>query len=221
MTEDELRKEITASEDSQGDFIKWKLILVAGVGSASLGGSIKSLNTPVWQFAPLLLCLIPLICVYVDLVYFHLTLRIITIAAFLRHCAPPTEGAGNKRYEEFVFVLRQGRRAHPYALQYIILTGSTAVLSLLVLLIGILMQARVFDLGLGALRNPAWYFIFAGAIGTVLTYTTAWLFNTRIQYIESTADRLFKQSPPVVNIVTTPDTVTVPSRDLDPPPPGN
>ena len=69
------------SEKAQADFIKWKLVLVAGLGSASLGFSKLSANSN----AQYLFCLIPLICAYVDLIYFPQTLRILVIEAFLRN----------------------------------------------------------------------------------------------------------------------------------------
>jgi hypothetical protein len=65
-----LRREIAASLNAQIDFLKWKLILVASLGSAALGFLKTDLR------APYLLVLIPWVCLYCDLCYWHLHLRV-------------------------------------------------------------------------------------------------------------------------------------------------
>ena len=74
---DKLREEIIEAEKIRADLIKWKLILVAGLGAAGLG-----LNGNSCDDMTLLLCLIPFVCVYVDLVARHFNLRIHVIAEF-------------------------------------------------------------------------------------------------------------------------------------------
>jgi hypothetical protein len=76
-----LRIELIETEKSGADFVKWKLIAVAAVASLALGvGQAKGDSHPPHA----LICLIPLICAYVDLMSADLAVRILSIAAFLR-----------------------------------------------------------------------------------------------------------------------------------------
>jgi hypothetical protein len=70
------KNEIIEAERSRTDLLKWKLILVAALGAIGLG-----INSPGSTLQPtlslhLVLCLIPLVCVYVDLLCSHLGMRI-------------------------------------------------------------------------------------------------------------------------------------------------
>ncbi len=72
-----LPDEILAAHQSRSDFLKWKLVLVAALGTAGFG---------LWdskaQPAHLFLALIPFVCIYVDLLCTNLKVRIIVIGAF-------------------------------------------------------------------------------------------------------------------------------------------
>lgn len=75
----DLRGEIVESQKARCDLLKWKLGLVAGLGAAGLGlGSNYSTDR---QFH-YILCLIPLVCTYVDLLAKHMTLRIMVIGCY-------------------------------------------------------------------------------------------------------------------------------------------
>jgi len=205
MSESRLRSEIDSTEESQANFLKWKLLLVAATGSASLGVGFDS-AVGLRAYAPLVLCLIPILCAYVDLVYFHLTLRIVAIATYLRFCGsdPPD---GSRRYEEFVYALRKGVRAHPYALQSIVLSGSTAFLSIFVLTIGWLIHQGWIKLAVERSWLPDYLFIGSGMIGLVLAVVTARLFGSRVAYIERTADRMLQARTSAVEASTAPSPV--------------
>lgn len=71
-----LADEILGAHQARADFLKWKLILVAGLGAAGLG--LGGENHPL----RLLLALIPLVCLYVDLLCTNLKVRIIVIGSF-------------------------------------------------------------------------------------------------------------------------------------------
>ncbi len=87
-----LREEIRTAQASQSDLIKWKLIAVAAVGAISLGlpGSLAQ-TTGTQDFHHQLLSLIPLICLYVDLICLNYTLRCITIGTFIKASYRQTE----------------------------------------------------------------------------------------------------------------------------------
>ena len=99
----ELRGEILEAEKSRYDLLKWKLVLVSGLGAAGLGiGAAKASGD--FPNLDYLLCLIPLVCIYVDVLCLHMNLRIMVIGGFLR-CSSPTDSTA-KNYEEFTDRLR-------------------------------------------------------------------------------------------------------------------
>jgi hypothetical protein len=106
LHDEKLRDEIIESQKSQADFLKWKLIALAGIGSVSLGvGSTSSVP----KGAELLVCLIPLICLYVDLISLHIMIRIITIGVYLKMTG--------SEYERLAFELRDKSFANPFAFE--------------------------------------------------------------------------------------------------------
>jgi hypothetical protein len=76
-----LRKEVIESEKLRANLLRWKLILVAAIGGVGLGLSETELDNTILP-TPLLICLIPFVGVYVDLLARHLNLRILAIAQF-------------------------------------------------------------------------------------------------------------------------------------------
>jgi hypothetical protein len=91
-----LREEILRSEGVRSDLLKWKLALAGVLGAAGLGFS-GSNNL---RHVDLVLCAIPPVCVYVDLLCLHLNLKMLVIGTFLRR--PGSAGDDIRRYEEFV-----------------------------------------------------------------------------------------------------------------------
>lgn len=73
-----LRSEIIESEKARIDLLKYKLVAVAALGSIGLG-----LNKESSQH-PLILALIPLVCIYVDLLCYHNTMRILVIGKYFK-----------------------------------------------------------------------------------------------------------------------------------------
>jgi hypothetical protein len=100
---EKLREEILQSESVRTDLLKWKLALVGAIGAAGLGfaGS-KNLG-----HADLVLCAIPPLCVYVDLLCLHLNLKMLVIGTFLRQGTASGPADGLRDYEAFV---EQARR---------------------------------------------------------------------------------------------------------------
>lgn len=127
MLEEKLRDEIIETQRAQNDLTKWKLILVAGVGAAALK-VIPGSNGPK---EPLLLTLIPLVCMFVDTVCFHLGVRIMTIARFLRGRQLSDDATYDARstqeYESYCQRNRQGFAMEGFALLSVTLSLSAAV----------------------------------------------------------------------------------------------
>ncbi len=81
------RAEIIETQKARSDLLQQKLIINAVLGGIGLGlrgagedGASGLLNNHVY----LILCLIPLVCVYIDLLCYHLNLRMFVIAKFLK-----------------------------------------------------------------------------------------------------------------------------------------
>jgi hypothetical protein len=92
-----LRSEVVHAQQMGSDFLKWKLIGAASVASVGLGFGERSSTALV--DASLLICLIPLICAYVDLARLDLVVRVVVIARFL--------SINGDQYEQFVEELRK------------------------------------------------------------------------------------------------------------------
>jgi len=76
---DYLRTEVMESEKARMDFLKWKVILIAGLAVVGFGiGDFKGACLTV------VLAFIPIVCAYVDLVCIYNDLRIRFIGSFLR-----------------------------------------------------------------------------------------------------------------------------------------
>jgi hypothetical protein len=128
---EKLRDEIIESQKARTELMKWKLILVAAIGGASLGiGS----NLPASRNPPYgLLALIPWVCLYVDAVCFHLELRILAIGRFIRiggKGSVPVDSVARK-YEEYCAEFRP-----TFSLEGFALALTTIAISILVLAIG-------------------------------------------------------------------------------------
>ena len=124
-----LREEITQALNARKDLLKWKFIVIAALGAAGLG--IQSSDQPMLP----LLCLIPLVCVYVDLLCKHLKLRILVISefikwndAFLNAKDKSYNPSLHAKYEKFCAQNRSAFDLETWALEY-----STIFISLIIL----------------------------------------------------------------------------------------
>jgi hypothetical protein len=168
--ENSLRLEIVESQKTQAEFLKWKLLGVAGIGSLALGMSDR---TPVTNL-DLLLCLIPLICAYVDLISVHIMLRIVAIGTYLRKSKRAVGGAV-KDYESFLHEVRKRRRADPFILELLALHGSTFVFSLFVVVAG---WRLTFER-----PSDAYVYLISGGVGILTTLGLVATFGSRIERI--------------------------------------
>lgn len=147
----QLREEIIECEKTKSEFIRWKLILVAAVGSAGLG--VGKEMEPVYP----LLGLIPLMCVYVDSVCLHNDARIMMIAHFIRESDQASPEA--KAYEEHC----QRNREKFYG-EGMVLFLCSLFLSLLVGGMGLRQW-----IGGGALDTFVWSLV-SGVVGAIVTF---------------------------------------------------
>lgn len=161
-----LRNEIIEAERSGSDFLKWKLIAAATVASVSVG-----FWTPAKEQATdarLIVCLIPLICAYVDMVSLDLAIRTIVIATFLRTFGDP--------YEAYVHRLRR-RDDNPFHAATIASHGSSLAASVLILGLGLFGSGR----GWNPFHSNA--FITSGVLGVLLTALLWNLYKTRFRRV--------------------------------------
>jgi hypothetical protein len=136
---DSLRNEIVESQKMRIDLMKWKLILVAVIGAVGLGLNAKSprphINTN------LLLCLIPFVIVYVDLLCQHLLLRIYVISKYLSELADRGKTDEITVYEHFAQnarrILPDGQKTHQLNVfrieDFAVTTSSNIILILLII----------------------------------------------------------------------------------------
>jgi hypothetical protein len=169
--EKELRAEIVDAEKARVDFQKWKLVLVAGLGAAGLG-----LGAPPGTTShPQLLCVIPLVCGYVDLLCKHITLRIMVIGTYVRKLNEGSRALGTVLdYEGFVEKTR--KKVQPFELEDWVMDGSTLVLS-----------AAIAGYGLWAWRKSqflsvdVWPYLVSGILGLVMFCIVRFVGNSKLR----------------------------------------
>jgi uncharacterized metal-binding protein len=97
---DTLRQELLQAQKTRSELLKWKLLIVAGVGGAALGFSGRGPGK-----SYLALAVLPLCCAYVDLLCWNLFRRIKSIGIFFEHVAHSSTDL--RRYE--IFFHKMGR----------------------------------------------------------------------------------------------------------------
>lgn len=165
-TSQALRTEIVEAEKTGADFLKWKLIGTATVASIAL--SMSSPTSPAAPDALLMLCLIPLICAYVDMVSLDLVIRIIVIAAFLRDKEDP--------YELFVQRLR-GSDENPFSFAPTAIHLSSITVNLLIIAVGIFGTTRSWP------RLHVTTFLVAGILGSIISSVLWIVHSMRVRHI--------------------------------------
>jgi len=144
-TENSLREEIRGTQVAQSDIIKWKFIAIAAVGAFSfhlpLSDAVNQIAKSQEGFNVELsiLALVPLLCLYSDMICLHYILRVITVGAFIkssyqeRRAEVPTKLLD---YEGFVFAARgQDTLKSPLALELVAVVGSSLLIDFSLLVI--------------------------------------------------------------------------------------
>jgi len=97
-----LRTEIIESQKARIDLLKFKLIAVAALGSVGLG--LGEYHSWLQEGLDVILCIIPFVCIYIDFLCYHNTMRILVIGQFLAFKNDGYEiyiselGGNNKKY---------------------------------------------------------------------------------------------------------------------------
>jgi hypothetical protein len=171
---DTLRQEILQAQTVRSDLLKWKLALVGGLGAAGLGFA----GSEGLRDADLVLCAIPPVCVYVDLLCRHLSLRILVVGRFL-YSASGSDATFSPigAYEDFGQRTRNltdgsDRRRSAFDLEEWALAWSSFALSLAIAVYG--------------LARPSWLavpFLVSGAVGLAVTWLAQRLFRDRFDRV--------------------------------------
>jgi hypothetical protein len=215
-----LRDEIIESQKARADLFKWKIILVAAIGAAVLGvgdplagTGARSGQEEIVSKREYLLCLVPLVCVYTDILCAHMNLRIRVIGQFLRiHPidAGTDDSAAQVAYENFVHKARQmakpslhaivhdvrraifGATLNAFVFEDIALHVSTMLLSLFVVGWGFAIQWRIFPSNIQGEPRIFWA---AGLLGVAATAWALVAYQRRVQALDELADDELKRRP--------------------------
>jgi hypothetical protein len=186
---DELREEILQSQQLRGELLKWKLGLVGVIGAAGLGfaGS-KRLS-----HADLVLCAIPPVCVYADLLCRHLALKIYVIGTFLRQWKATGDSlsqrfAAYEAYADRARRLPSGRKdCSAYDLEDWAVSMSTYALSVAIICYSIFSWVNVSP----GVSVP---FVVSGLVGLVSTWYANRIYRSRFREVNALANQP-EQSP--------------------------
>ena len=177
--ESTLRTEIIESQKTQAEFLKWKLISVAALGALALGfNSPPPTGTPTEvpaANARLLMCLVPVICAYTDLISVHLMLRAILIGTYIRKAHELEPQAAFKDYEAFLWDLR--RQGNPFYFELFALHGSSVVIAAGIVALGF--HWRDSD------TATSYAYLVAGFTGAIATLVIIFLSAQRAKHISS------------------------------------
>ena len=211
-----LRDEIIESQKARADLFKWKIILVAAIGAAvlgvgdPLGGSAHPTPDDMASKREYLLCLVPLVCVYTDILCAHMNLRIRVIGQFLRiHPlgAVTDDSAAQVAYENFVHKAREMAKPswravvhdawnsvfsptiNAFVFEDVALHASSMLLSLFVILWG---GALYFDFFPSNIQGEPSVFWAAGFLGAAATLWALVAYHRRVKALVMLADSELK-----------------------------
>jgi hypothetical protein len=193
----QLRNEIIESQKVRSDLLKWKLVLVSSMGAAGLG----LINQNTLPKISYVLCCIPFVCLYVDLLCKHLNIRMIVISHYFRV-------KGKIEYEAFADGVRKlpklpdisgakkptsqqkkkEKGVNAYGLEDIALHGSTAFLSISVMIYGFFILVKWIQ----STKVLWWTFVFSGLFGLIFTWIIDNEYNKRCKRIQAYAEKLQK-----------------------------
>jgi hypothetical protein len=135
---------IIENQKTRSDLLKWKLILSAGLASIGFGATPITSSVFMPQ-ADYVLCGIPLVAAYVDLLCSHLSLRVQVIGKFIRLTQfADDEDKYFHHYERFVELTRDNmskkKILNAFALESWAMYASSLVLSGLTIMYGVMVR---------------------------------------------------------------------------------
>ena len=147
-------------------------------------------GNPLIDSAKLLICLIPLLCAYVDLISLHVMIRVITIGIYLKIY-------GNN-YERYVFAVRLRSGANPFVFEAVALHGSSIVFNAIIILLGLTLSQAFGHSWLRPWLNPV---TVSGVLGIAVTVLLWIIYVIRAQGVIDLADG-FKRSEDAARAAT-------------------
>lgn len=143
VNENIIYQNIIETQKTQADFMKWKILISAIIGAASLGiyGSPQNKIGNSHNIQNYLACLIPLVCAYVDAMFFHLWFRIMIIGKYFR----TNSNSCFNCYENAIEELRQQNEITEdwFFIERYAVVGSSLILNLLVLVFGFVVNGNI------------------------------------------------------------------------------
>lgn len=189
-----LRNEIIESQKARTLLLDRKLLIVATIGAIGLGsnffGNVFEKKSPNIQF---ILCLIPFVCLYVDLLCKHLQMRMLVIGKFIREKFAKSKEMNNidygleliGEYEFFCNKLREGDGRGIFGLEDWAQEGSTWLLSSLLVLYGIIIT--IIEVNNYCEKNVIYIaigLIISGLFGIVVTFILKDYYQKRVRKID-------------------------------------
>ena len=168
MSDSHLRSEIIESQKVRSQLLKWKLAIVAALGAAAFGLVQQNID----PYVSVVLCFIPLLCLYVDILCKHLNLRMFVIGCYFRL-------KGKIDYEDMVEELRQLKPPQKdkykskiktlniFELEDLALHISTYLLSFLVIVWGFVILFQLVKFPLSKIYSV--FFFISGISGLVFS----------------------------------------------------
>jgi hypothetical protein len=174
-----LRTEIIESQKARIDLLKYKLLAIATLGAVGLG--IGNYHSDTHEFI-YIICIIPFVCIYVDLLCFHNNLRILVIGRFLHNCGDT--------YEKFISALNDyaERCCHKkpryfFKLEDGVLQWSSVALSGIIAFFGL--YSLIYKPA-DEYQGPI--FLIVGFVGIILPIIIWKIFNKRVKVLFDFAD---------------------------------
>jgi hypothetical protein len=175
-----LRTEIVESQKARIDLLKYKLLAIAVLGAIGLG--FHRYESGNFQIEPdYVLSIIPFVCIYVDLLCWHITLRIIVIGRFLDYYNDPYENYLNLLGRD---IPQKGIR-YFYELEDVALHGSSIFISFL---IGIYSIFYLYSTTPNYIKGGV--FLVIGLLGTLLSFSLKWYYNKHIKELSKLAKQI-------------------------------
>ena len=169
-------QEVHESQKVRSDLYKWKIILVSAIGATALGFNKEFQKSE----AHFLLCFIPFVCLYIDILCYHISIRIKVIGIYLS----ADENTLKKYHEYALLVSKKGG----FSFDKIAQIGSTILLSCLIVPIGILIEykqrSETYDF---AILGSYILFLLAALIGIIGVVWLRILFNRKTIIIKEAA----------------------------------
>jgi hypothetical protein len=187
-----LRTEILESEKARIDLLKYKLIAVASLAAIGLGFA-KYENSEMTKNADYVLCIIPFVCAYVDLLCYHNTIRILVIACFLNHYGDSYEG----------YIVKLGNANEKGGVRYffdmedLALFWSSIGLSVLLAFYSVIPYFIETNKSEGSILTnnlEGSIFLTAGIVASAISIYTKLSFTAHQKALFSTADKLKKHA---------------------------